>query len=116
MTSVRKTYRRRVSCAVAQSANPQKVPLDHPNPSRIGRRRSQQCDAKKVSAELCRQPSLGLQRSNPWRKWVASFPQSRLCRFDLIYNLDTDVHPRIGRTHDVASLKGLHGRDPVADE
>jgi hypothetical protein len=65
ITSVRKTYRRLVSCAVAQSANPHKVPLDHSNPRRVGRKRSQHCDAKKVSAEVCRLPSLKLQRSNP---------------------------------------------------
>jgi hypothetical protein len=69
MTSVRKTYRRLVSRAAAQSANPQKVPLDHPNFRRVGRRRSQQCDAKKVRADVCRLPSLKLQRSDSWRKW-----------------------------------------------
>jgi hypothetical protein len=56
-----------------QSTNPPVMPLDHPNPRSVGARRSQQCDAKMVSAEVCRLPSLWLQRSNLWRKWETSF-------------------------------------------
>jgi hypothetical protein len=108
-------YRRLVSRAVTQSANPHKVPLDHPNPSRVGRRRTQQCDAKKVSAELYRLPSLKLQRSKLWRRQVASF-RGRLCRLDLIYHPDTDAHHRIGFTHDDKSLQGLLSQDSVANE
>jgi hypothetical protein len=58
MTGVRNTYRRRFTGADAQPANPQSVPLDHFISCCVGRRRNQQCDAKKVSAEVCRLPSL----------------------------------------------------------
>ncbi len=71
--------------------NPHTLPLDHPNPRRVGRRRSQQCDAKRVSAEVCRQPSLRLQRSNPWRGRATSFPRVGFAAL-ISFNVLTPTH------------------------
>ena len=61
-------------------------PITKPATSASGPSQSQFKSAKaksamrcqKVSAKVCRQPSLRLQRSTPWRRRVASFPQSAL--------------------------------------
>lgn len=71
-------YRRLISRAVAQLANPQKVPLDYPNPRRVGRRRNQQYDAKKVSAEVFRLPRFDFSAQNRGASGRQVFPQSAL--------------------------------------